>query len=144
VVAFASSVIITILLVVGIVWVGNRRPVDRYLTWGDAMVAASYIFFLMFWVYGVVPHQFITWADGELNWRPDRLIAGPGEFITESVPFDISYQTIRDLIVVVIYAIAIGGNLVLWAWWQKRGQKQDVTPEIESSDYGRPLVKADA
>jgi hypothetical protein len=144
VVAFVSSLIVTVLLVVGILWYGKRRPVDEYLTWGDSMVAATYIFFLMFWVYGVVPHQFISWADGGLNWRPDRLIAGPGELITEYVPVDISYQTIRDLIVVVIYGVAIGGNLMLWAWWQKRGTKAEATPEIESSDYGRPLVKADA
>jgi hypothetical protein len=144
VVAFVSSVVITALLVGIIFWYARKREVGQYLTWGDAMVSASYIFFLMFWVYGVVPHQFITWADGELNWRPDRLIAGPGEFITEYVPVDISYQTIRDLIVVGIYGIAIAGNVWLWAWWQKRGQKKDETPEIAASDYGRPLVKADA
>lgn len=143
-VAFVSSLIVTAVMVGIIFWYGRKREVDRYLTWGDAMVSASYVFFLLFWVYGVVPHQFITWADGELNWRPDRLIAGPGEVITEYVPFDISYQTIRDLIVVVIYAVFIGGNIALWAWWQKRGQKQEQAPELESSDYGRPLVKADA
>lgn len=143
-VAFISSLIVTILLVGGIVVYGRSRPVDRYLTWGDAMVAASYVFFLLFWVYGVVPHQFIVWADGELNWRPDRLIAGPGEVISDQVPFDISYQTIRDLIVVGIYGAFIVGNVWLWAWWQKRGQKGEQAPAIESSDYGRPLVKADA
>lgn len=143
-VAFISSLIVTILLVGGIVAYGRKRPVDAYLTWGDAMLSASYVFFLLFWVYGVVPHQLITWADGELNWRPDRLIAGPGELITEYVPVDISYQTLRDLLVVALYGVAIGGNIWLWAWWQKRGQKAEQAPELESSDYGRPLVKADA
>ena len=41
------------------------------------MVFATYVFFILFWVYGVVPHQWLTWADSELNWRPDRFIVGP-------------------------------------------------------------------
>ena len=47
------------------------------LTWGEAMVAATYVFFLMFWVYGVVPHQWLTWAQNELKWRSDAIARRP-------------------------------------------------------------------
>ena len=36
---------------------------------------------------------------------------------------------------------ALAGNLWMWSWWQKRAQKQAVVPEIETSAYGRPLVR---
>jgi len=36
------------------VFYAKRRPVGTPLTWGESMVAATYVFFLMFWVYGVV------------------------------------------------------------------------------------------
>lgn len=142
-VAFIASLIITVLLVGGIFWYGGRRPTDAYLTWGDAMFGATYVFLLLFWVYGVVPHQWITWADGELNWRPDAVMVGWGG-ILEPLPFEMSLQTLRDLIVVGIYGIAIAGNVAVWAWWQKRGTAKPAAEELETSEYGRPLVKQEA
>jgi hypothetical protein len=54
-------------------------------------------------------------------------------------PFTMSYEAIRDIIVVVIHAVFIGLMIYLFNWWQKRG---DVKPkEVETSTYGRPLVR---
>ena len=141
-VAFFSSLILAIVMTVGIWWYGHRRPVDAYLTWGDAIRGSTYVFALLFLVYGVVPHQFILWADGELNWRADSIIAGPGEIFT-SLPFEFSWQTIRDIIVANLYVVFAIVNMMLWAWWQKRGAPKPA-PEIEASDYGRPLVRQEA
>ena len=142
-VAFVVSVLILIALVAPIPWYGKRRPVGTFLSWGEAMLSATYIFFIMFWAYGVVPHQWLTWADNELNWRPDAIVNGPGNVLSDYLPFTITYQTIRDIVAVGIYAVALGGMLVLWAKWQHRG---DVTPgdDLETSRYGRPLVKEGA
>ena len=114
-----------------------------WLSWGEAMVAATYVFFIMFWAYGVVPHQWLTWADNELNWRPDVIVVGPGNVLADYLPFAITKQTMRDLIAVAIYGILLGGMVALWAKWQGRG---DVTPgdDVEKSRYGRPLVRQDA
>lgn len=144
-VAFIFSLIVTAAMTGGVIWYGKRRPADAYLTWGDAIRGATYVFFMFFLVYGIVPHQFIVWADGELNWRADSLIVGWGPlgFIGD-LPFDISWQTVRDVLVTVIYFVMATGNMVLWSWWQKRGQKKDESPELEESTYGRPLVKQEA
>src|SRR5687768_9639546 len=49
VVAFTTScVVLVLLIVVGLSFRG-RRPVGTPLTWGEAMVAATFIFFAMFW-----------------------------------------------------------------------------------------------
>jgi hypothetical protein len=129
----------------------RRRPVGAAITWGEAMVAATYSFFMMFWAYGVVPHLWLTWADNELKWRPDTLLAEyviwgrtPFGFLLPyekngAFPMTITMQTIRDFIVVGIYVALLGGQMWLWSFWQKRGQKP--TTDIVTSDYGRPLVK---
>src|SRR5262245_61701417 len=80
-VAFTMSILVTVVMALGLVLVGKRRPVGTPLTWGEAMVASVYVFFLLFWAYGVVPHLWLAWADNELTWRPDKLVFGPGEIL---------------------------------------------------------------
>jgi hypothetical protein len=118
------------------------------VTWGEAMVGSLVVFFLMFWVYGVVPHQWLTWADNELNWRVDKILYGPGEILKSQEdggwsPIRINYIVVRDLIAVGIYIVALGGNIWMWSAWQKRGEQQADKP-VERSQFGRPLVKEGA
>ena len=56
-----------------------------------------------------------------------------------SFPFDISYEAIRDIVVVVIHVFYVGLFIYIGSWWQKRGQQ--AAKEIETSTYGRPLVR---
>ena len=144
-VAFTLSIVVTIVLTAGIVAYMNRHPADASHSWGEAMFFAMVVFFLMFWVYGVVPHQWLTWADNELNWRADKLFVGWGEFLKPQTqdgwnPITINYVHIRDIVAVLIYGVALAGNIALWAMWQNRG-KEDVEPEPERSRFGRPLVR---
>nr|MCS5684337.1 hypothetical protein [Acidimicrobiales bacterium] len=76
-VAFAVSLLVTAAMVGGLDVYRQRCPADKEFTWGEAMLFATYVFLVLFWAYGVVPHQWLTWADSELNWRPDRFIVGP-------------------------------------------------------------------
>ena len=46
----------------------------------------------------------------------------------------------RDIVVVLIHVVFFGLIIFMWGWWQKRGQRP-TTVEIETSSYGRPLVK---
>ena len=169
-VAFTVSLFVTLILTVGFFWYrglaigGNtifkcRRPVGTPLTWGEAMMSATYVFFLMWWVYGVVPHQFLTWADSELAWRPDRFLNGPKIpgtdvhlFQAQSteidgqggwMPFTITYRTIRDIIAVAIYGVFLAGNIAVWSLWQNRDKAEAKAEEAKSapSSYGRPLVR---
>ncbi|MGI9624948.1 MAG: hypothetical protein ACR2PK_19125 [Acidimicrobiales bacterium] len=145
--AFTLSWLIAILLNAGILEYAKRRPEGAFLSWGEANLAAAYVFFLMFWVYGVVPHQWLTYADNELAWRADKLLIGPtgigftdGEgLVSWALPLDITYLVIRDIIAVTIYGLALAGNIAMWSIWQSRGK---VAPtEVEQSTYGRPLVR---
>ena len=144
-VAFVSSILLAVVLLGFVPYFAKRRPIGTPLTWGEAMVAATYAFFLMFWAYGVVPHLFLTWSDNELGWRSDNVVYGPFDILKPQAldgafPMTISYQVVRDLLVVGLYVVFLGGQIALWAYWQGRGEKKK-TADVVVSDYGRPLVK---
>ena len=144
--AIVLSWLVTLVLAAGILEYARRRPIDAPLSWGGANLGATYVFFLLFWIYGVVPHQWLTYADNELSWRVDRLLVGPsfgftnGEGIVAwALPMDITYLVVRDIIAVLIYGLALAANVAMFSLWQSRGK---VAPtEVEQSTYGRPLVK---
>ena len=147
-VALITALLILVVLCSLLVPMSKRRPVGTPLTWGEAMVASVYAFFLMFWAYAVIPHLWLTWADNELQWRPDKLLFGPAGLLKPQTkggffPMTISYQTLRDLIAVGIYVIFLGGQMALWAYWQKRGKRAEaaITPAVVESEFGRPLVR---
>ena len=145
-VAFALSIAVTVVLVGGVFAYMKRRPVGTRVTWGEAMFGAMIAFFAMFWVYGVVPHQWLAWADNELNWRTDKLFVGPGGILRAkahggSFPFTITYVVIRDIIASGIYVVAIAGHVAMWHLWQNRGKKAEAAEAVELSSFGRPLVR---
>lgn len=144
-VAFTGSLIVTVLFAAGVVLYAKRRPVGASLSWGEAMAAAVYATFGLFWAFGVVPHQWLAYSQGPLAMRSDAILAGPGstgwlgpEGIID-FPVVITKATLSDFVAVNIYGVAFVGAIALWAVWQGRGDGK--TDEIETSAYGRPLVK---
>lgn len=143
--AFLFSFAVTSGMALAVVPFGKRRPVDRKATWGETMVGTVYVFFTMFLAFGVVPHQFIVHADNELGWRKDKFVNGPFDILKAkanggSFPFTITFEAVRDVVVVVIHVWFVGLMIWLFAWWQKRGELAAAEPPKQSS-YGRPLVK---
>lgn len=142
-VAFLTSFVASIVLTLAVIPYGKRRPVGKPLSWGEAMLAATYAFGVMFLAFGVVPHQWIDHVD-KLGWSRDRIIFGPGGILKPRafggwLPLSLQYEAIRDTVVVILHAIYFGLIIFVWSWWQKRGQVK--TAEIEVSSFGRPLVK---
>ncbi len=134
-VAFICTILVGVGGIVGVLLFAKRRPVGAPLSWGEAMAGAFVAMFLFLWWYGVIPHQWLTWADGELGWRTDKLLLEP----TGNQPLTVSYQVIRDLIAVVIYGVGLGLHIMLWARWNDRAKQKPA--EIPASRYGRPLVR---
>ncbi|MEM8906086.1 MAG: hypothetical protein AAGA17_01650 [Actinomycetota bacterium] len=140
---FVNSIIITVAFTLAVIIYAKQRPVGTPVTWGEAMVGATFAFMFFTLGYGIVPDRWIIYAS-ELGWDdPARLVrddaVAPIDWIANLFPFDINYIHIRDLIVVGIYGIAIGVNIWIWLYWQNRGAtKTEVEPV---SEFGRPLVK---
>lgn len=144
-VAFVGSVLISIALTWGVFWYAKRRPVGSPVSWGEAMASATYAFFGLFWVYGVVPHQWLTWSENELGWRPDKYLAGPsGTGPLTDLPFNVTYLTLSHLVAVIIYSVYLVIHVALWAVWQGRGDKAErkrKALEEKTTAYGRPLAR---
>jgi hypothetical protein len=148
VVAFFGSFLVAILGMGAVIAYGNRRPVGSSLTWGEAIVAATLAFALMFWAYGVVPHQWLQWANNELEWNAAKplLRADQFTFFGDTIrlpPFSVSYETMSHTIVACIYGFFLTALVAMWAIWNDRAKKADAKAkaELEPSTYGRPLVK---
>lgn len=155
-VAFIASLIVTGLMVAVILGYARRRAPGTPLTWGEAFIGGTFVFGLLFVVYGIVPHQWLAWADNELEWRSDKIGIPLGPLgnlfgvednllFPKGIPlpnghFILTAQVLRDVIAAGIYIVALGLNFWGWLWWQKRGRKP-ATPEIETSAYGRPLLR---
>jgi len=137
--AFGVSVIGLALGVAIVVVYSRRRPAGAHLTWGEALVAAAFVYFMMDLAYGIVPNQWLAYADNELQWRADKILVGVGGLVAK-LPFTVTYVVLRDLVAVLIYAIGLGGQIYLWSMWQNRGKAKP--KEIPASAYGRPLVKS--
>ncbi len=139
-VAFTGSLIVAALFAAGIVIYSKKRPVGQSMTWGEAMLGALYVTFGAFWTFGVVPHQWLSYAEGPLAMRGDAILAGPGSTgWLQDFPVVISKATVSDFVAVNIYGVAFVLTIALWAVWQGRGADQ--ADEVERSTYGRPLVK---
>ena len=148
-VAFVASWVIAILSLIPVVIIAKRRPIDKVATWGEAMIGATYVFFVLFWIYGTVPHQWLTYAESELNWRSDKFLIGPRlpwddtQGVLEwALPFTLTYTTVKDIIAVLIYGIGLVANVAMFVIWQKRGDTVEAPALESSSRYGRPIVKA--
>ncbi len=145
-VAFVTAVLIAVVLTLLVIPVSKRRPPGTPLTWGEAMVAAVYAYFLMFWTYAMIPHLWLTWTSNELGWTPTKAWLGPGKILQPQkaggwFPLTLNYQVLRDILVVGIYVAALAFQMWIFAWWQNRAKRAAEVPAITTSDYGRPLVR---
>lgn len=143
-VALVVSILASLVMAGGIVWFAKRRSVDEPMTWGESMLFALYIYALLFVVFGIVPHQWLTLAENEWSFRADRIWNAWGLITAQSqggwFPFEITYRVLSDSIAALIYIVFLGGMIALWGQWQDRGKAKPSTA-VASSTYGRPLVK---
>ena len=123
------------------------RPIGTPHSWGEAMLGATFVFFLLFVAYGILPHQWLTFADKDLLWRSDKFfepwlgltgarglipIKGFGQVLLPKA-------AVKDVIAVTIYVFAGVTHGKMWGFWQKRGTKKKTV--ATSSEFGRPLVR---
>ena len=112
-VAFLFSFILTTALSLAAIPYAKRRPKGTPTSWGEAMLASMYVFFVLFLAFGVVPHQWIDHADKELGWSKAKILYGPFDLLKPQAvggwfPMTIQYEAIRDVIVVVIHVFYFG------------------------------------
>ena len=145
-VAFLFSFVLATGLALLSIPYSKRRPKGTPVSWGESMLAAVYVFGTMFLAFGVVPHQWIDHSDKNLGWTKAKIIYGPGGILKPKAlggwfPFTLQYEAVRDTVVVLIHVFYFGLLMYLWSRWQKRGDAAAKGTAVETSTYGRPLVK---
>lgn len=138
-VAFVGSFIISLICMGIVVSYSKKRPVDAPLTWGEAMVAAAFVFGALYWSFGVVPHTWFNWSANELHWASDKILAAPhGAGIT--LPIVVTKANIADIVMVLIYGFMITNAVIGWSIWQKRGKGTEGKAPRRSA-FGRPVLR---
>ncbi len=141
--ALIVSIIFSLIMAAGISRYAARRPENHQMSWGEASVFSTYVFMLLFIVFGIVPHQWLTVAENEWSFRADVLFDAWGLITPKSAggwfPFDITLRAVSDSVAAIIYIVYLGAMTAMWKTWQEP-KKSDST-EVVTSTYGRPLVK---
>ena len=128
----------------GVFMVLVRRPKSELPpTWAQSMLGATAVFGLFLLIYGVVPHEWLTWADSKLGLREDKILL-------DTRPIKFSGRALRDMVATFLYIFFLGVNTWMWMAWQKRGTAKPkpaaaaATPEpAGTSAFSRPVTKKD-
>ncbi len=131
----------------------SRAPRDpeRQATWAECFAGAVGVFALFALGYAIVPHEWLTFANAQLEWGDNsKFIFTSNDdilgIISVNYPFNFDFPALRDIIVTMIYGVLLVTNLKLWVMWQKRFEvKPEATPETapeKRSRFGRPLRRS--
>ena len=131
----------------------DPKPAGYKATWAECYLGAVATFALMALAYAVVPHEWMTYANGYLRW------GDTGKFIFRSSqdmlffpwhwPFNMDYPALRDIVVSGIYVVLLSVNVMLFVKWQARNTVPDAAPAPDTapakrSRFGRPIRRGGA
>ena len=133
----------------GIAFYLYKRPKpDRPATWSECMAGAVGVFALMTLAYAVIPHEWITFSDKYLQWDTTKFVFRSNQdifFLPVHWPFTMDKKAVRDIIVVVIYLVFFGLNLMLFVGLAEAAatsRQPRPADKPRTSRFGRPLRRA--
>ena len=140
---FFISLLLCLISFVVFMWMVRRPKSELPTTWAQAMLGGTAVFALFLLIYGVVPHEWLTWADSSLGLREDKILI-------DTWAIDFSGRALRDIVATLIYIVGLAINTWMWIAWQKRGSAKPkpaaaaATPEpAGTSAFSRPVTKKD-
>ena len=132
-----SSLLLLVGLAIAVAWIRTPKRTAEPATWAATIAGAVLVWALMVLAYGVVPHEWLTYANSELNWGRDTFFAREGQFLGDRFPpFDIPKFVLADIVAATLYIVFGTINVLLFSAWQKRKVAEPVAaPE---GDAGAP------
>lgn len=128
----------TTMVIVGalFLWVLNQK-----MTWARATIAAMIAWISLLFYFGMVPSEWLNFAQTDLEWGNDVALVIPSWLVLGNT-VDISYAAIKDAISGGYHAVMLGGAAVFTLQVQKIKDGRPTRAVAEpKSPYGRPLVK---
>lgn len=137
-VVFAASQ----MLIIGalFVWVLNQT-----MTWSRALFAAFVTWIELVLLFGMVPSEWLNYAQTDLNWSSQRVALAIPSFLVLGNEVEISWAALKDSISMGYHIVMLGGAAVFTLQLQQ--MRQGPPPSAEKaqprSPYGRPLVRGE-
>jgi hypothetical protein len=145
------AILLGIILLAGFGYVAKNVPKrDVESTWAGSMAFSILVFAAMLVGYGVIPHEWLTFADSIMRWDDDHFVWHHGD-LGGLLFIDFTKRSLRDVVVVIIYGFILTSNVMIMSQWQRR-PKADAPPAetvaVEPtarpagiSRFGRPLSR---
>ena len=148
--AIIVDLVFLILVAHTVLLIASRKPqpADYKATWAECFLGAVGTFALMALAYGVIPHEWMTYANGYLRWGDTSKFLFRSHqdmlFFPWPWPFNFDYPALRDVVVSMIYGVLLGLNIAVFVMWQKRNEVKEAPAAAETtpakrSRFGRPL-----
>ncbi|GIU85720.1 MAG: hypothetical protein KatS3mg009_0235 [Acidimicrobiia bacterium] len=159
-----SSLLLAIGTVGAFVLIRRPKRSAEPATWAATIAGAIVVWALMILAYGVVPHEWLTFANAELNWGKDTYFLREGQFLGGRFPpFDVPRFVGADIVAATMYVVFGVLNVYLFSAWQKRkvaepataGEGEEPAPPVTGgfarlrrrragvSAYGRPVTTSE-
>jgi hypothetical protein len=131
----------TTLALVGAVflWVLNQP-----MTWARATVAAFIAWIALVFFFGMVPSEWLNYAQTDLDWSSQRVAVSIPPFLMLGNEVDISWAVVKDLISANYHVVMLVVVAVFAIQVQKMREGRPAEAKVEKvSPYGRPLVRGE-
>jgi hypothetical protein len=130
------------MLVVGalFVWVLNQK-----MTWARALFAAFVAWIELVIIFGMVPSEWLNYAQTDLDWSSQRVAVTIPPFLILGNDVTLSWAAIKDSISMGYHIVMLGAAAVFVLQLQKMKQGRPASAEMAQprSPYGRPLVRGE-
>jgi hypothetical protein len=132
-----SSLLLTIGIAAGFVLIRRPKRTAEPATWAQTIFGAMVVWAILILAYGVVPHEWLTFAASYLNFGKDTFVLRENQWAENLPPFDISRLVVADSVATAMYVVFGTINVYLFAAWQKRKVAE---PAPEGDEPAEPLV----
>jgi hypothetical protein len=119
-------------------WVLNQK-----MTWARATVAALIAWVALIFYFGMVPSEWLNYAQTDLDWSSQREALRIPPILVLGNELAINWAAIKDTIQIgySLTMLALAGVLAIQIQKIKEGRPPSAAPVEKKSPYGRPLVR---
>ena len=114
----------------------------RTMTWARASLGAALFTALMLILFGIIPNQWLTLAQGEWEWTSAKIFVTLPDWLVLNNEVAISYEVVKDGILQGYVVNLLVVIVVAMYQWQEREKRRAAGPPPKPvSAYGRPVTK---
>jgi hypothetical protein len=120
-------------------WVLNQK-----MTWARATVAALIAWVALVFFFGMVPSEWLNYAQTDLDWSSQRVAVSIPPFLVLGNTVELSWAAVKDSISMGYHVVMLAFAAVFGIQIQKIKEGRPASaaaPAEKKSPYGRPLVK---